>query len=218
MRQSIDLQRNVFARQEIAAVPGYSTKELTLDMSELVDYLDWGPENLHLKEAIPAEWLSSRYRGEITVTSSGFGRAQLRVTISGLTDSQRRPNGGYNTIEVSLDRLRELAAEPTPMLGVVELIERWDAQLVVDDINARWTRIGEELAAFLNRCKTLNEAVKLYPQLKLYITPDYIQRMEYKRPTPPTAKQRAEEVIGDRGFVLHEITAAAIAAKLSAAA
>jgi hypothetical protein len=63
--------------------------------------------------------------------------------------------------------------------------------------------------AFLGKCKSLNEALKLWPGVKMYIPREYIERVERK----VERKVREKEILEDTP--VDTLTAAAIAARLS---
>jgi hypothetical protein len=77
-------------------------------------------------------------------------------------------------------------------------------------INARWEKIKVDIDEFLQKCKSLNEAVKLFPGVRMYIHYDDRERLDRKLERPA---QRAKIV---ESYDTEGLTAAAIAAKLAA--
>ncbi len=49
------------------------------------------------------------------------------------------------------------------------------------DIKLRWKETDVKIVNFLQACKSLNEAVKLWPDVKMYLSKQDIDRMEVKR-------------------------------------
>jgi hypothetical protein len=196
-----------------ATVPGHSTV-INHNAAELFTHLDWG-EHKELLGTIPAEWLRTPDQVTLRVRNSpgSVGPKELLMSIRGLVGVLARPcpEAYRQPFIISLVELRSLSRMP----GVPELLTAWDNQLVMDEIKQRWRKVKEDLMAFLGKCTTLNEAVKLYPQVKLYISKNEIDRLEYKRPAPPSDKERRKAVLGDSLAALHEVTAAAVSAKLA---
>jgi hypothetical protein len=100
--------------------------------------------------------------------------------------------------------------EDTP--GRAEILQRWENELVVRSINERWSKITKDVTEFLDKCKSLNEAVKLFPTVRMYIHSQDLERLDRKVERPSQRKAIVLDVDTDG------LTAAAIAAKLMAAA
>ena len=49
------------------------------------------------------------------------------------------------------------------------------------EIDARWDEVHNKVTEFLQSCKSLNEAVKLWPDVAMYIQPQDMERMGVKR-------------------------------------
>jgi hypothetical protein len=79
------------------------------------------------------------------------------------------------------------------------------------DIDARWQKVETDIVEFLRKCKSLNEAVKLFPNVTMYLHYEDMERLNLKVERPSQRKSIIEEVD------VEGITAAAIAAKLAAA-
>lgn len=103
-----------------------------------------------------------------------------------------------------LDQLRAMP-EGTP--GRAECIQRFEDGCVEAEIMTRWEKIGTDVTDFLEKCKSLNEAIKLLPGVRMYVDRDDIARMEKKVQRAPRT-ELAADIDGDG------ITAAAVAARL----
>lgn len=80
------------------------------------------------------------------------------------------------------------------------------------DVNAKWEAITKQVTDFLRASKSLNEALKLWPALALYVSKSYIDRVNNN------AKREAK--VSDAATLLasidtDSITAAAVSAKLT---
>lgn len=72
----------------------------------------------------------------------------------------------------------------------------------------RWDHIKNEVRAFLNKCKSLNEALKLFPEIAVYIPDELVQKTKEKL-GPRTKEDNAAKIEGvDRESI---ITGAVIA-------
>lgn len=55
----------------------------------------------------------------------------------------------------------------------------------------RWNTVARQISTFLDSCKSLNEALKLLPDIERYVSADYIARVNEKRGT--TSVKKADE-------------------------
>jgi hypothetical protein len=78
-------------------------------------------------------------------------------------------------------------------------------------LNARWKKVSEDISEFLEKCKSLNEAVKLFPGVRMYISAEDAERLDRK---VERAAQRKAIV---HSYDTEGLIAAAIAAKLAEA-
>jgi hypothetical protein len=82
------------------------------------------------------------------------------------------------------------------------------------EIVHRWTNVRIKVLGFLDECKSLNEAVKLWPDVVTYIDRDDIQRLEVKREKSAN-QSRAAEALAELNT--DELMGAAVIARLSGA-
>jgi hypothetical protein len=61
------------------------------------------------------------------------------------------------------------------------------------EIKARWSKVNQQIVTFLKSCKSLNEALKLWPDVRIYIPKQYLERAERKveREVKTSAAQQA---------------------------
>jgi hypothetical protein len=188
-------------------------KSYSIDASKLYNIGCWGADHVHLLESIPKDWLTKSSDESITIHGwTDEGRSlKTSVRFNNMTFAYKRPADGYynrHQSELTVDQVRAFPEE-TP--GRAELLQRWDDALIEMAINARWEKIKVDIDEFLQKCKSLNEAVKLFPGVRMYIHRDDIERLDRKLERP-TQRAKIVEQVDTEG-----LTAAAIAAKLAAA-
>ena len=130
---------------------------------------NWG-SNLHLMTQMPKEWVGTTRR--------------FRAIIEPATPENRN-----NETTHSFDLDAEVPVPPNHQGGVkhnVDLtlpIMQRAAEYYVKrrEISSRWDKVENDVRGFLDKCKSLNEAVKLWPDVTMYIAPDDIERMGVKR-------------------------------------
>jgi hypothetical protein len=193
-------------------VPNIDTT-IAADASQLFNIGCWGEKYVHLIAQIPKDWLGKT--DESTVCIKGTlddGREMTTgVRFKGMNSAYARPKDSYynkTDSELTIDYVRSL---PEETLGRAELLKRWDESIIALDIDARWAKVETDIDEFLDKCKSLNEAVKLFPGVRMYIHSEDIERLDRKLERP-TQRAKIVENVDTEG-----LTAAAIAAKLSAA-
>jgi hypothetical protein len=55
---------------------------------------------------------------------------------------------------------------------------KWSKEMAT--IEMRWGKVREQIVAFLKSCKSLNQALKLWPDVRIYIPDEFIKRAERK--------------------------------------
>ena len=185
---------------------------ITVDASYIYNLGGWGAENMHLIAQIPKDWLCRAEEANMKLQGSVEGTViTTEVRFKGLNSAYYRPTESYYgraTPGITINQVRALPEETT---GRAELLKRWEDTLVAVDMDARWEKIKTDIDEFLDKCKSLNEAVKLFPGVRMYIHSEDIERLERKLERPT---QRAKIV---ESYDTEGLTAAAIAAKLAAA-
>jgi hypothetical protein len=120
----------------------------------------------HLRGQIPIEWLGAVARVDLHVIADE-ARVQERYE---LADTMYIPHrhAGY-----------------APGINVPETDERFAAVRErvkqVSEVNKRWKNIKEQVIGFLKECKSLNEAVKLYPDIVHYIPPHFLMKLNEQK-------------------------------------
>lgn len=173
----------------------------------------WGDQKA-LHNVIPKDWLTPQNYGSITVTGMDDEGYQIKesVAFKTLTECYRRPSRssyyGTDKCEMTID---EVKAFPVGTPGREELIQRFEDGIVRQQIMRRWSKVESDMDMFLCKCKSLNEAIKLMPAVKMYVHADDIERVERKVERKPRTELIAN--VDTDG-----LTAAAVAARLMGAA
>ncbi len=188
-------------------------KNITLDASQLFNIGCWGEQHVYLVNQIPKEWLGKISDGNIHIKGELDDGRNLSTTIrfNGMDSAYSRPKDGYYNRADSELTIEHVRSMPEETVGRAELLQRWDESIVALDIDTRWAKVETDITEFLGKCKSLNEAVKLFPGVRMYIHREDIERLERKLERP-TQRAKIVEDVDTEG-----LTAAAIAAKLAAA-
>jgi hypothetical protein len=189
-------------------------KNVVVDASHLFNIGCWGEKYVHLIHQIPKEWLSKMDDANIHIKGELDDGRNLATTIrfNGMQSAYARPKDSYygkTDSDLTIGYIRSL---PEETVGRAELLQRWEESIIALDIDTRWAKVETDITEFLNKCKSLNEAVKLFPNVSMYIHHEDIERLNRKIERPTQRKAIVAEVDTDG------LTAAAIAAKLAAAA
>ena len=161
-------------------------------------------EHLHLMQTIPQEWTRSfRGYGNFSVTEGEYRYnigTQAPDSVGGMPPNHQ----DYGSFTVSVDDPR-LPEEIKAM--VHKLRER-------KEIERRWNTVRNNVCEFLESCKSLNEAIKLWPDVEHYIPKEYVERVLQKR-EKSASESKAAEVLGS--IDTQELTAAAVIARMAGA-
>lgn len=210
----VDNKINKMRMAERASDLPHIDKHYSIDASLLYNTGCWGAEHVHLLGMIPKDWLTESHDASITIAGWTDEAVALKTSVrfTGMTFAYQRPSSSYynkHQSELTLDQVRAFPEE-TP--GRAELLQRWDDAVVEKSINDKWDKVKKDITDFLNKCKSLNEAVKLFPGVRMYIDSEDLQRLDRKAERP-TQRAKIVETYDTEG-----LTAAAIAAKLAMAA
>lgn len=188
-------------------------KKIQVDASQLYNIGCWDAEHVHLKDIIPKDWLVRVSDANVSVLGVLEDGRELstHVQFTGLTMAYTRPSKDYwnkSSSELTVDQLRAL---PEDMPGRSELLARWDDAVLEFALNARWEKVKDDISEFLKKCKSLNEAVKLFPGVRMYIDLEDIERLDRK------VERATQRKLIVESYDTEGLTAAAIAAKLAQA-
>ena len=199
-----------------AAIPSESAAPKG-DASALFNLGCWGKEHIHLLHVLPQDWLaeegcpSIKVKGTTLDNNGNEINVSVEASFNGARSAFRRPSSDYWNRGVSEFSIDELRALPETYFGRDHLLLCYEQEETRQIIKARWSKIREDITSFLRKCKSLNEATKLFPAVKMYLDPNDVKRVETKVSRAPR-----EELVKD--IDTGAMTAAAIAARLSGVA
>lgn len=184
-------------------------RPIELDTSEFLTKAMWG-EHLHLKDQLPSEWLSINSGPTMTITMPADEDGKQVKHMIGFRNQKviNRPNHDRWS-EPKIECTKAFLDANVDMTGVLNILGYIDRMELNNEIKAKWSKVEQDVLLFLGKCKSLNEALKLWPGVKLYIPSEYIRRVEHKVERKVREKEIKESVATD------ELTAAAIAARLA---
>jgi hypothetical protein len=95
-----------------------------------------------------------------------------------------------------------------------EVVRTWfESQKAREEISTRWRDIRNDVSSFLRNCKSLNEALKLWPYLRSYIPTEYLERVDKKSAKSEGEASRAQEFL--KQIDVDSVQASAVMARLS---
>lgn len=197
---------------EIASQNAEIGKPIELNTSAFLTMAMWD-NHLHLKDQMPKEWLSTNpgptLHVKVPVAIEGIDDAEIthKMTFRNQNVVNRPNNDRWNEPQISCTKA--FLEANRDMAGVQNILDHLVCIELNAEIKARWSKVEGDIMAFLGKCKSLNEALKLWPGVKLYIPVEYIKRVEHK----VERKVREKEILADTP--VDTLTAAAIAARLS---
>jgi hypothetical protein len=202
-------QNNIIAMRDkektaVTAPPerlSVSNKDANLEL------LVWG-NHLHLRDQMPDEWKSATSRINASIQYQYAENKHSRFEfVFDIADPFEVPNcgsNGYYGHNIKVDETSHLL--PQQARAAIEH-NRFCRQT-----DEKWGTIKDQVTEFLRAAKSLNEALKLWPALALYISDKYIDRVN-NNPKREKAASRAEEIMAS--ISIDHLTAAAVASKLT---
>ena len=169
----------------------------------------WG-EFDHLHGQLPKDWCNE-------LRTDYSGNCQVNLECVG-------PDGETYTITVNLIGNKNHAILIPPNCSTYhhfsvaydvcpEVKEFFDRQIEALKIEAKWEKVIEDVQKFLGSTKSLNAALKAWPEVRTFIPNEYLERIDKKaeRSAAQTAAQNALAEI-DREGAVAAATVAALAA------
>lgn len=172
-------------------------------MPDDLDRLVWG-NHFHLKNVIPDDWkvYNKDFRANTRFTHDGTELKSVVCIKTAVGTSAPPKSSSYTThFDVPVDH---------PIIA--EVVQR---DIAYYENRKKWKAISSQIRDFLNNCKSLNEAVKLWPDVRIYIPQSYMDRMLAK-------SERTAEKISKASEFLKQIdtdnaVAAAVGARMAGA-
>jgi hypothetical protein len=172
-----------------------------------LELLIWG-NHLHLRDQMPHEWKKTYNRVNCKIqyewapeksTSFEF----IFESIDPIEVPQSNENSYYGHTIVVPETSHLLPPQARAALEHQKFCRQTDD---------KWSAIKEQVSDFLRAAKSLNEALKLWPALSLYISDEYIDRIN-NNPKREKMASKAEEIMAS--ISIDDLTAAAVASKLT---
>jgi hypothetical protein len=88
-----------------------------------------------------------------------------------------------------------------------------DREQVLYDIAQRWDKVDKEILGFLGKCKSVNEALKLWPQIEMYIPTEFINRVNEKHEKSSKGPSAAAAALKDMDT--DHLTTAAVISRMT---
>lgn len=171
----------------------------------------WGA-NLHLRKQIPDTW-----RNRSNCARVHFNTKTTRLNSDGETvpvsmSVTVQPTAGEFDFppDANWHTARMLSDRDHPDFR--EVVAYGDAKA---EIEIRWHTVRTKVTEFFKSCKSMGEAVKLWPDCKVYIDDEDIKRFEKK--VVKTASQDSDAAKVLAGLNTDELMGAAVVARLSGA-
>lgn len=151
-----------------------SVLELSEAPQEVVALL-WG-EHAHLQQLLPEAWMNKNTAVDLHLSytlddSPDADRYSTTFTVK-YSDQLMAPPG--------ISSYRHDIGIPvnTCPIPQAEDFLKWSKEMTT--IEMRWRKVREQIVAFLRSCKSLNEALKLWPDVRIYIPDEFLKRVAHK--------------------------------------
>jgi hypothetical protein len=193
--KDLQLQLGSSEQDKLFCISGSSTELLNLV---------WG-KHLHLKSQMPTEWmkdLCKEYRPHIWI----------RVQWDQLTTEPKSKkfqvyvlHGGSFLVPPRMQSGSEFSVRKEDLTGDLKRINDLNDQW--DELCAKWTKISSDVITYLKSAKSLNSALKNWPELKAFIPQEYLDRVATK-PERTAERKKAEEALAniDRNLAVTSAT------------
>lgn len=199
---NIDTMRN----KEKAAL-GEVPQEIRLDPEDaLAIEMSWGVHK-HLRETLPDDWTQNVDNIQVRIEVQDTENWNTDFYIKPQHDRFRVPNlrsNGYNSITTLIPETHSFA-----LTVAARHLEHRKQCRAIDN---KWKAIREQVKSFLHASKSLNEALKLWPALALYISDNYVNKVNENVAKSKTVS-RAADILAN--INTDDITAAAVSVKLT---
>ena len=193
--------------KEKAAVTAPPERMPMSPKSANLELLVWG-DHLHLRDQMPEDWKTtvSRVNAKVEFDAGKEDKNNFEFVFD-LTDPMEVPtskNQSYYGFTVVVGEDSHLLP-----LAVRDAVANNKFRIQTND---KWADIKDKVTKFLGSAKSLNEALKLWPALALYVSDEFVDRVN-NNPKREKMASKAEEIMAS--ISIDELTAAAVASKLT---
>jgi hypothetical protein len=175
----------------------------------------WG-EHLHLKAVVPKSWLAENKRLNLQFRILDDAESTLYhfnhvVTLPEPITIPPVYRTYYSDSRAELKVVFYMndPAMPENIRTKIKMVAQ------VQEIKTRWEKVRTNVVSFLDQCKSLNEAIKLWPDLRVYIPSSYLEKLDRKAERKAGKESNAAEML--KTIDVNEVQAAAVIARLSGA-
>lgn len=172
LREDVRRKINSLKATELNTIPANEDRQnvsfITDDHLKLV----WG-QHYHLMAATPNEWMKPIQRVELK-SQKTFQYGDRSVTINATRTLEFNPE---IKAPPNSDRYGFSVTVSSDHPDMMPLLE---AGRLRAEVNSKWEKIRDQVMTFLVSCKSLNEGLKLWPDLRIYIPQNYLDRVETK--------------------------------------
>jgi hypothetical protein len=110
----------------------------------------------------------------------------------------------------NIRQIIKVSPEVSAQYGMDKLIKyKADHEAIVE----RYRKVREDVATFLNKCRSLNEALKLWPAIAAYVDKDYVEKVNEVKPKGERRISEAMDVLAK--IDVDAVQATAVAARLA---
>lgn len=166
-------------------------------------------EHAPLHAQMPKEWINHQETVRLKFRIPGATRAKEHTNWFDFRATCTSPDGF--PVPPRYASYDEKECDPNhPMLASI-----LDYAVKLNEIDSRWETVTSKVTDFLRACKSANEAVKLWPDVKTYFDSGDVARLETKAVRAGSKDSAAAEALA--GIDTGEIMSAAVIARLSGA-
>lgn len=84
-----------------------------------------------------------------------------------------------------------------------------------EEVQVRWDKVREQVKTFLNASKSLNEALKLWPDLRRYVPLNYLRRVDQK--TEKKVREESAALAALKALDIDAVNASTVLARMAGA-
>jgi hypothetical protein len=197
------VEQNIFNMRtaEVKSL-GEEPKIVLSSTNPLVHRTLWG-EQLHLMNLLPETWTNEVEKFNIRVRVPEQDKPFLSTIFISNGKAVANPAHAYYGSVYDVDHTAN------------ELALMLEYAIKVRDTDKRWDAVKDKVIGYLKNCKSLNEAVKTWPDVKYYIEQEDMKRLEVKREASTKSTAAAEALAN---MNVDELVGAAVIARMSGAA
>jgi hypothetical protein len=178
--------------------------EYTPEIERVYLIQQWGAERFEQwYSAIPKEWCSLHAECAVSIIPAEpeYSSRTLSGRLYFPSPVKLPPKAQSSGLTVYSD-----------LAEVKELVSWYER---VTDIKQRWDEVEDKVLHFLKNCKSVNEALKLWPSLEIYIPPTLLAKVREKVKRSAPEESSAAKVL--QSIDVDRIQAAAVIARMAKA-